>query len=136
LVLGGAPVTPPISRGLAFHESLPTLSAAAAAKDAKRRWRAPRRTGHNLLLRFAARKEDALRFLHDPAVSFSNNEAERGVRMMKLRQKISGGFRSKEGADDFATIRSFLAAARKQGWNIIEALSRRPEILVQQLRLN
>ena len=76
-----------------------------------------------------------MRFLHDPAVPFSNNEAERDVRMMKLRQKISGGFRSVEGADDFATIRSFLATARKQGWNIIEALNRSPETLVQALRL-
>jgi len=76
-----------------------------------------------------------LRFLHDPAVPFSNNEAERDVRMMKLRQKISGGFRSVEGADDFATIRSFLATARKQGWNIIEALNHSPETLVQALRL-
>jgi len=124
-----------LARGLAFHESLPPLSAAGAAKDAKRRGRAPRRTGHNLLLRFAARKEDALRFLHDPAVPFSNNEAERDVRMMKLRQKISGGFRAVEGADDFASIRSFLATAREQGWNIIEALNRSPENLVQALRL-
>src|SRR3974390_3881896 len=124
-----------LARGLAFHESMPPLTAAGAPKDAKRRGRGPRRTGHNLLLRFAARKEDALRFLHDPLVPFSNNEAERDVRMMKLRQKISGGFRSVEGADDFATIRSFLATARKQGWSIIEALNRSPETLVQALRL-
>ena len=50
----------------------------------------PRRTGHNL----PTRKEDTLRFLYDPAVPFTNSQAERDGRMMKLRQKISGGFRS------------------------------------------
>jgi len=121
-----------VRQGLAFHEALPPL----AAGSAKRRGRAPRRTGLNLLLRFETRREDALRFLHDAAVPFSNNEAERDVRMMKLRQKISGGFRSTEGADDFATVRSFLATARKQGWNIIEALTSSPEALAQALRLS
>ena len=96
--------------------------------------RAARRTGHNLLLRFLVRRADTLRFLHDPAVPFSNNEAERDVRMMKLRMKISGGIRSPEGAEDFATIRSFLSTARKQGWNIIQALPRDPGELAKNLR--
>jgi transposase len=125
-----------VRQGLSFHESLPPLAAVGSAKETKPRRREPRRTGHNLLLRFATRKEDTLRFLHDPGVPFSNNEAERDVRMMKLRQKISGGFRSSESAADFATIRSFLATARKQGWNIIEALNRDPEALAQTLRLS
>jgi transposase len=56
-----------------------------------------------------------LRFLHEPAVAFTNNEAERDVRMMQLRQKVSGGFRSWQAALDFATIRSLFATARKQG---------------------
>ena len=82
-----------------------------------------RRVGHNLLLRLSTRKQDVLRFLADPAVPFTNNLAERDGRMMKLRQKISGGFRSEEGAHDFAVIRSVLSTARKQGWNIIDALT-------------
>ena len=92
------------------------------------------RTGHNLLARFQKRREDTLRFLHDPSVPFSNNEAERDVRMMKLRMKISGGFRSLEGAADFAVIRGFLSTARKQGWNIIQALTRDPAELAKRLR--
>ena len=80
------------------------------------------------------RRRDTLRFLRDPAVPFSNNEAERDVRMMKLRMKISGGFRSPQGAADFATIRGFLSTARKQGWNIIEALRRDPRDLAKRLR--
>ena len=64
-----------------------------------------------------------LRFLTDPAVPFTNTEAERDGRMMKLRQKISGGVRSEDSARDFAIIRSLIATA-KQGWNIIHALAR------------
>ena len=123
-----------VAEGLAFHEKQPPLARAVARCGGKTRGRAPRRTGHNLLLRFLVRRADTLRFLHDPAVPFTNNEAERDVRMMKLRMKISGGFRSPEGAADFATIRSFLSTARKQGWNIIEALSRDPVDLAKRLR--
>jgi transposase len=54
---------------------------------------------------------------------------------MKLRQKISGGFRTLEGANDFAAIRSFIATAKKQGWKIIDALTTHPENLAKSLRL-
>ena len=111
-----------LAEGLAFHEAQAPLVRAATKGGGKWRGRAPRRTGHNLLLRLATRKEDTLRFLHDATVPFTNNQAERDGRMMKLRQKISGGFRSSEGAMDFALIRSFFSTARKQGWNIIDAL--------------
>ena len=123
-----------VAVGLAFHEQQPPLERALARPGAKIRGRAPRRTGHNLLLRLLTRRSDTLRFLRDPAVPFTNNEAERDVRMMKLRMKISGGFRSPQGAADFATIRGFLSPARKQGWNIIEALRRDPRDLAKRLR--
>jgi hypothetical protein len=54
----------------------------------------PARVGHNLLLRLHQRRADVLRFLHDPNVPFTNNQAEADARVMKLRQKISGGFRA------------------------------------------
>ena len=54
--------------------------------------------------------------------------------MMKLRMKISGGFRSAQGARDFATLRSVLSTARKQGWNAIEALLTPPEELFARLQ--
>ena len=123
-----------VGGGLAFHEKQTPLARDVAKRGGKTRGRTPRRTGHNLLLRFLTRRADTLRFLRDPAVPFSNNEAERDVRMMKLRMKISGGFRSQEGADDFAIIRGFLSTARKQGWNIIEALTRDPADLAKRLR--
>ena len=125
-----------LAEGLAFHETQLPLVRAVIKGGGKRRGRAPRRTGHNLLLRLAKRKQDTLRFLHDPTVPFTNNQAERDGRMMKLRQKISGGFRSLQGAMDFALIRSFASTARKQGWNIIDALSRDPSNLAKSLRLS
>ena len=80
------------------------------------------------------RKDDVLRFLSDPAVPFTNNSAEQAGRMMKLRQKISGGFRSEQGARDFAVIRSVIATAKKQGWNVIHTLTQPPARLIAQLR--
>jgi transposase len=125
-----------LAEGLAFHETQLPLVRTVIKAGGKRRGRAPRRTGHNLLLRLAKHKEDTLRFLRDPTVPFTNNQAERDGRMMKLRQKISGGFRSLQGAMDFALIRSFVSTARKQDWNIIDALSRDPSNLAKSLRLS
>jgi transposase len=55
--------------------------------------------------------------------------------MMKVRQKISGGFRSQEGARDFAVIRSLISTARKQGWSVIHALTQDPQTLIGALRV-
>jgi len=60
-----------------------------------------------------ARKEDVLRFLSNPDMPFTNNQAERDGRTMKLRQEISGGFRSNNGARDFATIRGLYLNRQK-----------------------
>ena len=76
-----------------------------------------------------------LRFLTDPRVPFTNNLAERDGRMMKLRQKISGGFRSEQGAEDFAVIRSLLSTARKQGWGPLQTLTSDPTELIAKLRV-
>jgi hypothetical protein len=96
------------------------------------RGRPPRRVGHNLLLRLSTRRPDVLRFLTDPRVPFTNNLAERDARMMKLRQKISGGFRSGDGANDFAVIRSVLYTARKQGWDLLATLTNDTDQLVTE----
>jgi len=87
--------------------------------------------GHNLLLRLSTRKQDVLRFLSDPAVPFTNNLAERDGRMMKLRQKISGGFRSVDAAAEFGIIRSLLSTAKKQGWDILSTLAAQPSQLLE-----
>jgi transposase len=122
-----------LAEGLAFHAAQPALVSAAVA--ARHRGRPARRVGHNLLLRLSTRKQDVLRFLTDPRVPFTNNLVERDGRMMKLRQKISGGFRSEAGAEDFAVIRSLLSTARKQGWDLLQTLTSGPKRLVARLRL-
>jgi transposase len=121
-----------LAAGLAFHEAQPPLTAAAATGAC--RGRIKRRTGHNLILRLIERKQDTLRFLHDAAVPFTNNQGERDGRMMKVKMKISGGFRCRDGAADFATIRSFISTAKKQGWNVIHALVQEPRSLIDALR--
>jgi transposase len=124
-----------VTEGLAFHQNQPPLATPPTNGGRKRRGRPPRRTGHNLLLRLSTRKDDVLRFLDDSTVPFTNNQAERDGRMMKVRQKISGGFRSQEGARDFAVIRSLISTARKQGWNVIHALIQDPQTLIGALRV-
>ena len=71
-----------------------------------------RRIGHNLLLRLKNFKDAVLRFLTNPGVPFTNNQAEQDIRMMKVKQKISGGFRGMEVAKTFCTIRGFISTKK------------------------
>jgi len=79
-------------------------------------------TVRSLLGRLDANRDDVLRFASDLRVPFSNNEAERAIRMVKLQQKVSGSWRSWEGAEAFLAIRSYVGTARKQGANTLRAL--------------
>ena len=117
-----------VRRGLAFHRNLPPLARRIGARG-----RAPHRPGHNLLIRLHKFKGDVLRFLTDFSVPFTNNEAERDLRMMKVKMKISGGFRTMAGTRIFARIRSVISTARKQGWNILQTLTANPADLMQAL---
>lgn len=76
----------------------------------------------NLLNRFKEQQKEILGFMYDFQVPFDNNLAERDLRMMKLKQKISGCFRSPAGAKYFCRIRSFISSARKQQLNVYDAI--------------
>jgi transposase len=76
----------------------------------------------NLLIRLHQYQDLILRFLHDFAVPFDNNRAEADLRMMKLRQKVSGCFRTQHGAAIFCDLRSYLSTMQKQGVNLLTAL--------------
>lgn len=106
-----------IKRGLDFHFSQTPLNRKG------NRGRVKRRVGHNLLLRLQNYVDDVLRFLIELDVPFTNNQAERDLRMMKCKQKISGGFRSFDFAVSFANIRSFLSTASKRGLNLLEVIT-------------
>ena len=82
-----------------------------------------RSKAQNLLLRLDKREREATLFAHDFTVPFSNNQAENDIRMVKLAQKISGCFRTMEGAQRYLQVRSYIATARKQGQDTLGVLS-------------
>jgi transposase len=86
------------------------------------RGKLPRSKARNLLERLRDFESDVLRFMDEKEVPFSNNQAENDLRMTKVQQKISGCFRSVEGAKIFCRIRSYLSTCRKQGITASEAL--------------
>jgi len=79
--------------------------------------------GFNLLRRLMNRMDEVLYFMRDLSIPFSNNLAEQDLRMEKVKQKISGCFRTFCGGVISCRIRSYISTARKQGWKIIDALA-------------
>lgn len=105
-----------VSRGLA-ENPLPDMH-----PPPKKRGRRKKTKARNLVERFDKHKDAILRFVHDFKVPFDNNLAERDIRMMKVQQKISGCFRSWQGAQQFCSLRTYISTIRKQGLNVWEAL--------------
>jgi transposase len=89
----------------------------------KRAGRGKQSAAKNLLDAFLHRADQVLAFLDDLSIPFTNNQAERDLRMIKVQQKIAGTFRSEDGATAFCRIRSYLSTMRKQGQGMLRALA-------------
>ena len=98
--------------------------AAESPPGPKRQGRHKQSKARNLLDRFRDHPDGILAFMRDFAVPFDNNLSERDLRMMKLRQKISGTFRNFDALVSFCRIRGYVSTARKNGLNALEALRR------------
>jgi transposase len=98
---------------LADHPVVPPTGKRGRTKQSK---------ATNLIVRLRDYSDDVWRFMTQAGVPFTNNLAEQAVRMPKVKQKVSGCFRTPEGAKTYSTIRSYCATMHKQGANIFESL--------------
>lgn len=92
------------------------------APQPHKRGRVTQTKSYNLLRRLHVRREAVLAFMYDFDVPFTNNLAERDLRMMKVKQKISGTFRSELGAKIFCRVRGYISTAQKNGLRIFDAI--------------
>lgn len=107
---------------LLLREASDNLQVNYTEHQQKQRKSMRRSPARNLLDRLVMHREKVLFFLRDPRVPFDNNQAERDLRMIRVKEKISGLFRSEEGAKAFFIIRSFLSTAQKRGERLLDAL--------------
>lgn len=118
-----------IQKGLEYHAALPPLIPKKQISSKKKRGKVPQRKGKNLLDRLIKYEDASLLFIRDATVPFTNNQAEQGLRMIKVKLKIAA-FRSTDGAKMFARIRSYTETAKKLGLDVfqilIDALNGRP----------
>lgn len=106
------------------HKRRGSVAMDAAGILPEYRGRRKQSKARNLLDRFRDHPDSILAFMRDFAVPFDNNQSERDLRMMKLRQKISGTFRSFEALTNFCRIRGYVSTARKNDLSALDALQR------------
>ncbi|HST63100.1 MAG TPA: IS66 family transposase [Longimicrobium sp.] len=102
-----------LCQGEAAHPPSPPTGRAGRRKQS---------SAYNLVRRLKKHADLVLAFMYDIEIPFDNNLAERDLRMLKTKQKISGGFRCQDGADVFCRIRSYISTIRKQHLPLLEAL--------------
>lgn len=109
-----------LREGFQFHlEKLPTQTIITS----RTRGRKKQSPGKNLLDALLKHQKSVLLFLTDSDVPFTNNQAERDIRMTKVKLKISGCFRKAHGAKYFCRIRGYLSTAKKHRWSLLAAIS-------------
>ena len=116
-------------KAIKYHEGLPPLPRLSNKGPKKKR------KAHNLALRFQHYKDMVLLFLHDLSVPFTNNEAEQGLRMPKVREKVSGCFRTKKGVENYCILRSVTETGRKQGRGTLDTLRAGPAVFIKLLKI-
>ncbi|MGZ6368759.1 MAG: IS66 family transposase [Ktedonobacteraceae bacterium] len=128
--LRGTPCVPSMQRNEWVTHSFEILVSSYAAQPPpveaetiKRRGRQKQSAAKNLLCDLLLRADLVLAFLNDPSLPFTNNLAERDLRMVKVQQKIAGTFRSDVGATAFCRIRTYLSRMRKPGHSMLAALA-------------
>ena len=109
-------------------------------REPNKKGRVKRSKSRNLLERLREYEDDTLRFMVNPLVPFTNNDGERSLRMSKVKQKISGCFRSMDSARDFCTVRSYLVTCKKHNISATDALTMLfnktlPDFLIDELEM-
>ena len=112
-------------KAIKYHKGLPPLPRLSNKGPKKKR------KAHNLALRFQHYKDMVLLFLHDLSVPFTNNEAEQGLRMPKVREKVSECFRTKKGVENYCILRSVTETGRKQGRGTLDTLRAGPAVFIK-----
>jgi len=106
-----------IREGLQYHKGKMPISEPVGKRGRKKQW-----PGKNMLDRLSNHKKSVLAFMNNLEVPFDNNQAERDIRMAKLKDKISGCYRSMEGAEFFCRIRGFISTARKRNMPVLASI--------------
>ena len=116
-------------KAIKYHEGLPPLLSLSENKKGRKK----KRKAHNLALRLQKYKDMVLLFLHDLSVPFTNNEAEQGLRMPKVREKVSGCFRTEKGIKNYCILRTVIETERKKGRGTLDTLRAGSAVFIELL---